>query len=57
MNDASFARIADAAQARCRGGQPAVAAVHPGGETTNASEPLKINVDAAIMRSQLRRLG
>ena len=39
------------------GGHPAVAAFHPGGETINASEPLKTNVEAAIRRPQLRRLG
>lgn len=40
-----------------RGGHPAEAAFHPDGETTNASEPLKTNIGAAIRRPQLRRLG
>ena len=39
------------------GGHPDEAALHPGGETANASEPLKICVEAAIRRPQLRRLG
>ena len=40
-----------------RGGHPDEAALHPGGETANASKPLKITVEAAIRRPQLRRLG
>ena len=40
-----------------RGGHPDEAALHPGGETANASKPLKITVVAAIRRPQLRRLG
>ena len=40
-----------------RSGHPAEAALHPDGETANASEPLKINVGAAIRRPQLRCLG
>ena len=40
-----------------RGGHPDEAALHPDGETANASKPLKITVEAAIRRPQLRRLG
>ena len=39
-----------------RGGHPDEAALHPGGENANASKPLKITVEAAIRRPQLRRL-